>query len=372
MAKKKTSLIISVLFLISVFSISILYIFWPKYEFSETEKRYLSSFPSFSFESVKSGRFASDFEKFLSDQTPFRKFFVSLSAYFELFEGNNGSNGVYLGKNGFLIEKPFDRVNNFDRNLAEINRFSSAAGVPVYLLAVPEKGYICSSCLPSNSLEYEDDAYFKKLSEGLDGSIKFIDVRDALKANALDSFYKTDHHWAGRGAYAAYTEFCKSLGIAAAPEKDFEVTSYPGFYGTSYSTSCYTFTKPDEISLWRSKSNASCSVKITEGSKVTENRGVFFDANLDKSDMYTAFLDGNHSLVDIDTGSGGKTLLLIKDSFAHSFVPLITGNYGRIIMIDLRYYKSSVKALAAEEKADEILFLYGLENLAESKDIYLD
>ncbi|MBQ6543581.1 MAG: hypothetical protein IJL77_04260, partial [Clostridia bacterium] len=118
-----TKLIICV-FTAFIFVMGLLYIFMPKNEFSETEKRYLATAPNLSFSSVKDGSFSKGFENFLADQTPMRTFFVSVNAYFELIKGNNGSNGAYLGKDGTLIEKPFDRDNRLDINIGRIAAFA--------------------------------------------------------------------------------------------------------------------------------------------------------------------------------------------------------------------------------------------------------
>ena len=45
-------------------------------------------------------------------------------------------------------------------------------------------------------------------------------------------------------------------------------------------------------------------------------------------------------------------------------MPFLSQHYHDIIMVDLRYYKKEVSALAAQEKADAILLLYSLDNLA--------
>ena len=150
-ANIKTNIII-IIFTAFTALMCLLYIFMPKNSFSETEKRYLQTAPDISFENIKSGKFSADFEKFLADQTPMRKFFISVNAYFELLKGNNGSNGIYLGKDGYLIEKPFDRKDRFDTNMKRILSFTEKAGVPVTLVSIPSKGSILSDKLPGNSL----------------------------------------------------------------------------------------------------------------------------------------------------------------------------------------------------------------------------
>ncbi len=372
MKNKTKSKLITGVFLFFIFGIGILYIFMPKNEFSETEKRYLASFPEFSFKSLASGDFTADFEKFLADQTPLRKFFVSLNSYFQLAKGNNGSNGVYLGSDGWLIEKPFDRNNRFETNMSRILKFCGESGVPCAITAVPSKGYIYADKLPKNSLKYLDDVYLQMLRE-CHQSLTVIDISEAMKAakDEKQLFYKTDHHWTSDGAYLGYTEICRALGLKASAETDFDTEITKGFYGTSYSTSLYTLTKPDTVKIMRSKKTGGKAEVIINDGKDEIYNNMFFTAELEKGDKYVAFLNGNHSLVKIKTGSSGGRLLLIKDSFAHCLAPFLAENFSEIVMVDLRYYRKPVSELISAENITDIMFVYGMENLAESTDIIL-
>lgn len=373
MKNKMKSKLISAVFIVFVFAVAILYAFTPKTNFSETEKRYLAEFPKFSFESLSSGKFTSDFEEYLSDHAPFRNVLVSLNSYFELAKGNNGSNGIYLGSDGWLIEKPFDRENRFDTNVRRITAFARSTGIPTAITAVPEKGFIYGENLPKNALKYNDDQCFKKLTSQCKDSVKFINLSDALNAQKNDKqiFYKTDHHWTCDGAFIGYNEICKALNLTAAEENSFNIQTADNFYGTSYSTSLYTLTKPDTMKIMRSqKTNGAAEVVIEDGN-TEKSENMFFDDNLKGSDKYTVFLDGNHPFVRIKTGNEGGKLLVIKDSFAHCLVPFLAENYSEIVMIDLRYYKKPVSQLLSAESFNQILFVYGMENLAESRDIIL-
>lgn len=367
---KILTVIISVMFLAFIFAGCLLYVFTPKSDYSELEKRYLSTAPEISLKKVKSGEFSSDFEKFLADQTPLRSFFVSVNAYFELIKGGNS---VYLCKNGWLIEKPFETENRFDKNLKEITDFAEKCDLPVTLIAVPEKGALLGAYLPKNALEYHDFDYMQKIADAFAkiDNAEYVDLREPFSDMLNRSYYyRTDHHWTSEGAFAAYRELCAVKGFSEPALTDYDISSFDGFYGTSYSTSCYFLTKPDEVHLFINP-NLNAKVKITEGSDVRENDSVFFTDRLDEGDMYTVFLDGNHTRVDITSGVNDKKLLLIKDSFAHCLAPFLAEQYGEITMIDQRYFNTPVSRLIEEEGFDELMFVYGVSGLATDRDISL-
>ena len=59
----------------------------------------------------------------------------------------------------------------------------------------------------------------------------------------------------------------------------------------------------------------------------------------------------------------GRKLLVIKDSYAHTLVPLLAHHYEAIEMIDPRYYRQDLYAFAEEQEIDEALLVFGLANL---------
>ena len=55
---------------------------------------------------------------------PARKFFVGLDAAADLAEGKNGSNGIYLGSDGYLFPKPSKDSELLTKNAGFIKEFA--------------------------------------------------------------------------------------------------------------------------------------------------------------------------------------------------------------------------------------------------------
>ena len=367
--KKAYKFLPAAIFLIFIVTMLVLFIVLPKKEYSSSEKRYLQQAPAFSFDSLASGDFGKDFEKFLSDQTAGRNFWVGLSAYYNYAIGNNGSNGIYLCKDGYLVNDPED-MSGLMRNVGFIEEFAEKCPTDMTVLIAPSTGYVCGDILPLVHQEYKDDEMFEEMKAALPCA-DFVDIRDLFKSSydsgANQIYYKTDHHWTAKGAYIAYTALADSLGYAANPESVYEVTAYPGFYGTTYSSSGFWLIAPDTIEVWDNPDNDSAVVTtITDGGEVTEQQDMFFTEHLDEEDKYPIYLDGNHpyTVIKNDATSSDEKLLVIKDSFAHSLVPFLADHYSEIIMVDMRYYTSSVSELVKNEGIDQTLVVYSIDNLA--------
>ena len=69
------------------------------------------------------------------------------------------------------------------------------------------------------------------------------------------------------------------------------------------------------------------------------------------------FLHGNNGLSRVE-GDGTGKILVIKDSYANSFVPYLTANYAAIDVVDFRNYNYGLDQLIADNDYDAILVLY--------------
>lgn len=366
----------TVVFLIFIYGMALWFLFSPKTNYSSSEKRYLQKFPDANVEKVLSGEFGSEFETFFADQFPQRNTWVGLNAYTTLAEGNNGASGVYNCKNGYLINKPVSTDNNLDKNVGAVVDFAKKIDAPTTVMLVPSTGYIADDVLPTFHDKYNDDEDISKISSTLSKEkIGFVDLRERFKSeykNGSQLYYKTDHHWTTKGAYTGYQELCKALGITPIDDSTLKKDSYPDFYGTTYSSSGFWLTPPDNIEIWSNPKNSdkNISVKITEGANVKTSGSMYFTDHLKEDDKYPVFIDGNHALTEItNTNAKNGTILLIKDSFSHSLAPFLAENYSKVVLVDLRYYKESVSDLVTTYNPEQVVVLYGIDNLATDTDI---
>ena len=92
---------------------------------------------------------------------------------------------------------------------------------------------------------------------------------------------------------------------------------------------------------------------------------------LNEKDKYSYFLDNNHALITITNKSinNNKELLVIKDSYANSFIPMIAKHYEKIHVIDPRYYRLSISSYINENNISNVLFLYNVLTLDDDMGI---
>lgn len=352
--------------------ISLANLFAPKKDFSENENRSLAVFPELSMESLKDGSFTSGFAAYLSDHFLFRDAWVSIKSAAESVMLKTSNNGVFHGRNGYLIDGfDEDSASGFDGNLEEVKNFvrmmKTDFGIDVRTVIAPNAAQILSEKLPRFAVTADGRSLSEKAANELDG---FVDVYDAMDSHKNDYiYYRTDHHWTYLGAYYAYAEYKKSLGQTAdlLESMDIETVS-DRFFGTTYSRFGFfngrnadTLSAPSETHLG--------SMTVTN-SKAETFSSIYFPDALDGKDKYMYFLGGNDSIVTVETeNKNGKTLLLIKDSYANSFLPYLIGDYEKIILLDMRYYQGVVPELIGQSGVTDILILYNLKSFSEDNYI---
>ena len=365
---KKRDIIITALFCGFIGVMALGTAFLPKQEISVNEKRTLAKFPKISLEKIINGKWESDFENYISDHFPARNFFAATDSYYMLYTGRNGSNGGYKGKGGYLLNTPVKcDADKMNANITAVNEFAAKTGIETKLIAVPSAGYIMSDKLPENHRQYNDGEIISDIFKNLDG-VEYIDLINEFndKKDDVQLYYKTDHHWTSEGAYLAYKVWAESENLAVRPKDEYTIESTDGFFGTTYTKSALWNEKPDAIEIWEYPINVTVSIDDAE-----EYDSMFFKEHLKEMDKYPVFLDGNHGFERIVNNDNpqGKRVLVIKDSYAHCFVPFMTENCSQIDMVDLRYYLDSVSQLTEENEYDEVLVLYGISNLCESNDL---
>ena len=97
---------LSLFFVIGMGALVAWNLFTPSRSYSESENRYLQSFPSLSVDRLVSGEFAKSFDLYSSDQFPLREKWVALKTGVQMALLRPDNSRVYFGKNDRLFEVP--------------------------------------------------------------------------------------------------------------------------------------------------------------------------------------------------------------------------------------------------------------------------
>ena len=340
--------------------------------YSPVEKRELQTRPEISITKVLDGRFQKKYESYLRDQFPGRDHWVSFQTDMELFMGKNEIHNVYIGKNHYLLEhyteKEFD-PQQISKNLQALEKFVGKAkqNADVHVMMVPTKSWILREKLPAFAPHYKEQKFYDALQQKLEKEDVLISVEPVLDAHKEEEiYYRTDHHWTTLGAWYAYEQYTKGVGgdlQRAQGKKKFRCIS-KDFYGTTYAKINYA-RQADKIEIYEPADKL--RVVYNMGEKKTKT---LYDVSfLKTADQYSDFTGGNQAVLEITGGiKNGKTLLLIKDSFANSILPFLAEDYEKLVVVDLRQLNVSGDRLLEMFSPTDILILYNSAQFAQDKE----
>ena len=338
---------------------------------SVKENRPLAEMPSLTWDSLFSGKFATDFEAYLSDNVGFRSVFTDIGSRIEKLRGFNGkaknqvldlSNGSRLAiVDGKILEVFRESPVVRDAYISAVNGIGATLpeGASAYLLMVPTQ------------IEFDTSEY-AELSDGqkatidavysaLDG-VTGVNVYDLLEAHKDEYIYfRTDHHWTQRGAYYGYTALMEAMSDAPVPLSDMEWGSLEGFLGYLFAQANLPELEQyaDKIEYFMSGENYDVEAKIIEFGEVAEyGAKVYFTPEVGGSVSYGVFMGGDHPFSRVTTNvNNGKTALVIKDSYANALLPFLTSHYETIIVIDPRNYFGTLADIYAEYDVDDVIII---------------
>ncbi len=360
--RKVQEKLVGIIFILTLFLFLIINVIVPDREKSVQENRMLATKPKFRLSSLISGDYDEKFEAYMDDQFVGRDMWRKLKVTVDRISGSRLENGVYIGTNGQLLEQiEVADENHLAANIKAIKSFSeSQSKIPVRMMLVPDAANVLNHSLPSLAKPEDQTQMFSMVRKDLGDSVEWIDVSTELNKHKTEKiYYKTDHHWTTLGAFYAFQAAAPSLGIEG--DLSGKYVSYAvsdSFNGMLASKSGVNLGEKEQIDIYvPTEEDTDLIVDyVDEGKRSTS---LYDSSKLKEKDQYTVFLGGNSSLLDIRTVSTStKRLLLVKDSFANSFIPFLTPYYREIVVVDPRYYSGTINDLMDSYRISEVLFLY--------------
>ena len=254
----------------------------------------------------------------------------------------------YIEIDGSFIEAcdPFDEksISRFAEKMKSVK--SKYPDNRAVLALIPDKSYYAIETIGEKALDHT--LMTTALSQNLSGW-SMVELSDLY---TWDDFYLTDLHWRQEILLDTATRLGSALGISIDTENFTDTTIGPfyGIYAQSASESA------EELVLLDHPDFADVTVKHYEKPCTS----VYDLDAVDSDNSYDVFLSGASPLTVITNphAEKGTSLLVFRDSFASSLVPLLIPNYETITMVDLRYMHSSLLKQFVPTTDGDILFLY--------------
>ncbi len=341
--------------------------FAPAKDLSEAERRPLAQFPVLSADTLWNGSFMEKFDTYSLDQFPLRDMFRTVKSLFHFYGlQQSDNNDIYL-VDGFAVKQeypmnPDSIAHALDRFRHLYDKYLASSGSDIHMAIIPDKGYYLAEESGHLSMDYE--ALFSAFEAGMPWA-EFIDLTAFLSA---EDYYRTDIHWRQEKLLEAAQSLCSALGVTAPDNPDFSITALERpFYGVYYGQAALPMA-PETMYFRKSNLLDGCWVYDHETGKY----GRIFDlSKQDSRDLYDIFLSGPRSLLTIENPAGKteKELIVFRDSFGSSMVPLLVQDYAKVTLVDIRYIQIDILDRFLEFNGQDVLLLYSVPVLNNSQTI---
>ena len=224
------------------------------------------------------------------------------------------------------------------------SKYLAQAGTVAYAV-IPDKSHYAAGQITA-SLSH--DAMMESLRPLLEGW-KEIRLDDLL---TLEDYLLTDGHWRQENLVPAANRIAGTYGFSVS-ESDFSQKSQSGF-GGDYSK----YSGTTETICWVESRQTAAAV--CDNFQNPGRTAVYDSSLLNSGSPYDLFAGGPTPLVTIRSteNTGGRRLILFRDSFGSSMAPLLLGGYSEIVLVDLRYMVSDLLPQYVDFTDADVLFLY--------------
>lgn len=342
------NIVISILFGVILLLVLIMNLIKKDDLISLSERRNLTQLPSFSINSMLDKTLFDNFDKYTTDQFIYRDNFRYLKAMLDLDIKNNYHN-LYL-KGDYIIEQIYpiniNSINNLTNKITFI-KDKYLTNNNIYFSIIPDKNYFVND----NNLRIDYDLLKSIMINNLSYA-KYIDIFNELD---LTDYYKTDSHWKVESIVNVSNKLLSSMNnYNVVNYNTLKVTSFKGVYAYQLPIS----SNEEDINILTNDSINNSYVIHLDTNKITN----IYDMNkINSLDKYDIYLSGSTPLLTIHNDNiKDRELIVFRDSFGSSLIPLLVSSYSKITVIDTRYINPKILDNYIDINNQDVLFIYNV------------
>ena len=347
------------------FGFSMLCWFRPAGEYYVTERRKLEQFPELSFETLADGSFMTDFEKYTLDQFPMRDQMRSLKAWVSQNVFRKADNNEIYVADGYAVKMEYPlkekSINHALQKFEKLyEKYLKDNAGDIYLSVIPDKNYFLAEESGHLSMDYEK--FYEMMCEGMPYA-EFIEIADLL---TIEDYYKTDVHWRQEQIVDVAERLADQMGVSMSSEYE-KKTLEKLFFGVYFGQSALNL-PGEELHYLTNDVLEQCKTFNYENN---QSLGIYDLEKAEGNDPYEIYLSGPVSLLTIenDMAESEKELIVFRDSFGSSLIPLLAEAYSKITLVDIRYIQSDFLSKFVDFQDKDVLFLYSTVVLSNSETL---
>lgn len=359
MSDKIKDIVVTIIFLFTIIALFLINIIKEDTDISVAERRKLATMPELTTKSLFDGTYFKKFDSYVTDQFVERDAFRKIKIDIEL-STKGEYNNLYL-YDDYIIEEIFplnsNSINNLTNKINYIKNTYLNDNSNIYYTIIPDKNYFVNNGNLKLNYNKLQDMMKNNLS-----NINYINIFDKL---TLDNYYKTDTHWKQEDLFNVANTIANQMNFDINNNNVVNtITTFKGSYAGRLSV-----TKDiDTIKTISNPSTLNSSVYNYETKKYTD---IYDYTKINSLDKYDIYLSGAVPLIDIINNniSSDKELIVFRDSYGSSLIPLLIEGYKKITVIDIRYISSKILNKYIDFNDQDVLFMYSILTINNSFSI---
>ena len=360
MNDKIKDIVVTIIFLFTIISLFLINVIKKDTDISIAERRKLATMPELTTKSLFDGTYFKKFDSYVTDQFVERDAFRKIKIDIEL-STKGEYNNLYL-YDDYIIEEIFPLNSNSINNLtSKINYIKDTYlndNSNIYYTIIPDKNYFVNN----GNLKLDYNKLQDMMKSNLT-NLNYINIFDKL---TLDNYYKTDTHWKEEDLFNVANTIANQMNFDITNNNNVvnTITTFKGSYAGRLSV-----TKDiDTIKTISNPSTLNSSVYNYETKKYTD---IYDYTKINSLDKYDIYLSGAVPIIDIinNNSSSDKELIVFRDSYGSSLIPLLIEGYKKITVIDIRYISSKILNKYIDFNDQDVLFMYSILTINNSFSI---
>lgn len=350
MNDKIKDIVVTLVFLFTIISLFLINVIKKDTDISIAERRKLATMPELTTKSLFDGTYFKKFDSYVTDQFIKRDTFRKIKIDIEL-STKGEYNNLYM-YDDYIVEEIFplnnNSINNLTNKINYIKKTYLNNNSNIYYTIIPDKNYFVNN----GNLKLDYNKLQDMMKNNLT-NLNYINIFDKL---TLDNYYKTDTHWKQEDLFNVANTIANQMNFSITNNNVINtVTTFKGSYAGRLSV-----TKDiDTIKTISNPSILNSSVYNYETKKYTQ---IYDYDKLKSLDKYDIYLSGASSIINIvnPISNSNKELIVFRDSYGSSLVPLLIDGYKKITVIDIRYVSSRILNNYIKFNNQDILFMYSI------------
>jgi hypothetical protein len=360
MSDKIKDIVVTIIFLFTIIALFLINIIKEDTDISVAERRKLATMPELTTKSLFDGTYFKKFDSYVTDQFVERDAFRKIKIDIEL-STKGEYNNLYL-YDDYIIEEIFplnsNSINNLTNKINYIKDTYLNDNSNIYYTIIPDKNYFVNN----GNLKLDYNKLQDMMKSNLT-NLNYINIFDKL---TLDNYYKTDTHWKEEDLFNVANTIANQMNFDITNNNNVvnTITTFKGSYAGRLSV-----TKDiDTIKTISNPSTLNSSVYNYETKKYTD---IYDYTKINSLDKYDIYLSGAVPIIDITNNntSSDKELIVFRDSYGSSLIPLLIEGYKKITVIDIRYISSKILNKYIDFNDQDVLFMYSILTINNSFSI---